>query len=1115
MIDWEKRALDSASENLLEIIANQRRDLKNWVEGVENDKNFRKRKLCLGRLTEWSDDRPFSYNPAIDSIGLIENQFGVFLYQRLTDNGCEYVSGFPLYEYFSVNNQYLKDGRSFMVQENITKISTKATYPLKDLLQFDVLYGPSIWLDLILGLVLVLVFLVEYYRFSGTNPIFFFCSTIILLLLRILSIYFDILPLFIRFPLFQPINFTSSFLNPTLGDLMVNLIIMLLVVIRLTQFIREKINGKLWFVFTFFGLGISILVFHIPWSILNNSQIALDIGESISFPYLRVVSYFVVSLVCVIYFIYVVYYYQFLKKFGKWRQATWLMIISGIIICLLNPLMSIPVFSVLVLGYILSLQKKNREILFESSQNLFSILLVAIGLGFILSLIIYKHGERDVLFAKRKFANYLLLKHDVLGEYYLSKVIGDLSGDPELLTIASEQSKSDLEERILEEFTSSYFNKYEIEIVFQNYQRLQLDSRYVQENSYLIPENESDYEGIYFVDQGINFKYISKLYVGDVIALIVLRIKKRVPSTVYPALLTDSKYLTFSNEFDYAVFANGEILFHRSQLGQGEWPDERDFMKKKLYEEGIEKNGKHYYGVKTEDGRIILIISDKYELRVLLANFSFLFLVLLSVFMGCAYIQLIFNKQRVEFNFTSKIQTFLAIAFIAPLFITGFALLTSLNNSYKEEINRSYLKQALYISEMLSEKLNKEVSETVQSEILAQIGSYIQSDISFYNSTGYLISTSQPDIFSLSLQSNLVNPIVFEELVRKENQSIIADESIGNLEYKVCYAVVNAKGSNIAGFIAMPFFDSKNHLNRQQIEVFESLITIFGIIFIFAAFIGNMVLNNVLYPLRMVAGKIRKVTLQEINKPIQYESSDEIGSLVKDYNQMLVKLEESKKALARSHKETAWKEIAKQVAHEIKNPLTPMQLKIQQLLRNRSKGEREYEALTSLLTQVDTLSQIASSFSAFAEMPAPNNQVFMWNELVGEVIQLFQSDKVRIETHCEPNISIEADRNIFKRILNNLVLNAIQATEKEVVVIEISLTRKADKCILSIRDSGKGIADGLKEKIFLSHFSTKSAGSGIGLALAKKGIENVGGNIWFDSKEGEGTTFYVSMPLAR
>lgn len=1114
IVDWEGHTRNKAEENLLYIVEAQRTDLTQWSEGGLLDESFRKRKLCKGRLLEWSDDRPFDYSSSIDSIGLVENEHGIFLYQRLVAEECEFISGYPLYEHFSISNQYLKNRRTEKVSSLITGISGDSPYPLGELLRYDIKYGPNPVIDVLVGVLLILVVMIEYIRFSNWSLRSFWIATAALIVLRVVSLYFNGLDILFRMPLFNPINFTASFFNPTLGDLLVNALIILVVSIQLTRRLANLNASYWWHVYSGLGIGVGLLIFHIPWTILNNSQIVLDVGESINFSFLRIIAYIIIGCFCVAFFVYLFCLEQYLEKVNRLKHAVILTFAASVIILLLNPLLSIPVFLIPVLFLSLQRFKAKFDLLELNYHSLLFILLLAVGLGAMLSLFVYKHGERGELFAKRKFANYLLLKQDILGEYYLSKAIENLNNNADLEIIASDRSKRDLEERILDEFASPYFNKYDIDIVFQNYQRLTLNTRFAKENALILPENESDYQNLYFIDDGTNFKYISKLYIGDLVALVVLQIKKRVPTTVYPALLTDSKFFTISNEFDYAVFVNNEILFHRSKFGQGEWPDENDLQRRKLYGKGIEKNGRHYFGVNTDDGRTILIISEKYSTQAQLSNFSFFFLILLSFFITYVAVSSIYSKKRFEFTFTSKIQIYLSIAFIAPLFITGFALLSSLNSSYREEINRTYLKQALYISEMLSSQFEEDMSEIAQSEMLSEIGSYIQSDISFYNSSGYLLSTSQPEIFSLGLQSNLINPVVFDQLVEKENQSMIADESIGSLDYKVCYAVVNGSGNELAGFIAMPFFDSKNHLSRQQIEVFEKLITIFGLIFICAILLGNVVLNNLLFPLRMVAGKIREITLQEVNKPIDYESSDEIGSLVKDYNQMLVKLEESKLALAKSQKETAWKEIAKQVAHEIKNPLTPMQLKIQQLLRRYNEGTKEYDSLTSLLTQVDTLSQIAESFSAFAEMPVPNNQVFGWSELVEEVTQLYTSDNVKINLECEQDIFIEADKDIFRRILNNLVLNAIQAVEEELVEIRVVLVKKAEKALLSVSDKGKGIPEELKEKIFLRYFSTKSTGSGIGLALAKKGIENAGGNIWLESKEGEGTTFYVSMPLS-
>lgn len=1110
--NWENHAIRKVEKNLTELILSQRTDLIGWSENKSTDPLFRKRTICDGQLIKWSDDKPFEYSNSSDSISVIENTNGFYLCQSYTNNDCVFLSIYPLYQKYSIKNQYLQDERGNKLTHHIKAVSIQGDYAFKNLLYYSLKPNPSPLIDGIIGGIFLLVLVIEYIRYSRRSISFFMWATGILLSLRLLSLQFEVLDLLFRFSLFDPIHFTSSFFNPTLGDLLVNAILLLLIAIFFVSHLSKAQSAKksVWISLILTAISLSLLIFHIPWSILNNSLISLDVGESIKFDLKRIVAYVCILLICTTYFLLIFHIRSYFHRIKKLNTAINVLMVTATLIALFNWYLSLPLF--LAVLFFVSSRWYDWEIALSefSYKNLLFIFFFACSVGAILSFYIYKHSERDELFEKQKFANYLLLKRDVLSEFFLSKKIDEIVNNDSFELLASEGSRSTLENALLEKFKGPQFHKYSVDILFQDYQRLKVDTKFTREIGLLNESNLSDYSNIHFVDQGNDFKYVARLSLGDLVTLIVFRLKKRVPSTVYPALLTDSKLISISNQFDYAVFAGDEILFQRSKFGQGEWPSQNDFDSEKMYRSGIEKNGRHYYGVKTQDGRIILIISKKYSIRALLANFSFTFLLLLFAASLLSAIMVFLTQKKAEVTFTNKIQIYLSLAFIIPLLSTGFALLSTLNSSYKEEINRSYLKKALYISELLSEKLESSTGKLINESTLDDVSNYIESDISFYNAKGNLISTSQSDIFSFSLQSNLINPIVFEELISKENQSMIADESIGRLEYKVCYATVNTTEGNVAGFIAMPFFNSKNHLRRQQIDVFDNLIIIFGFVFIVAILLGNFVLNNLMQPLRMVAGKIRHVTLQEVNKPIKYASTDEIGSLVKDYNQMLVKLEESKAALAKSQKEAAWKEIAKQVAHEIKNPLTPMQLKIQQMLRRFDPESKEHHSLSSLLTQVDTLSQIAQSFSAFAEMPAPSNQVFDLRNLVLEVVSLYKSDKVVLEFDGD-SANIEADKDIFRRILNNVVLNAIQSVVDSTPVIEIKLKR-GDKAILSVRDNGKGINEDIRDKIFLNYFSTKSTGSGIGLALAKKGIENAGGNIWFESSE-KGTIFYISMPL--
>ncbi|PAC33177.1 PAS domain-containing sensor histidine kinase [Flectobacillus sp. BAB-3569] len=261
--------------------------------------------------------------------------------------------------------------------------------------------------------------------------------------------------------------------------------------------------------------------------------------------------------------------------------------------------------------------------------------------------------------------------------------------------------------------------------------------------------------------------------------------------------------------------------------------------------------------------------------------------------------------------------------------------------------------------------------------------------------------------------------------------------------------------------------------------------------------------------------------MSKTNEALSWRSDDEIGVLIKAYNQMLVKLEESKIALSDSNKQSAWQQMAKQVAHEIKNPLTPMKLSLQLLQHKLSRGVtidavQIKDQIDSLTGQIDNLSYIANSFSDFARMPIPKQEVF---DIVAEatmVINLFLEDKtIRLIKDIPANsIYVVGDRHLTGNIIKNLIVNAIQSVPSHrSPIITVRLIRGIEAITFSVTDNGIGIPEEDRSKIFMLDFSTKEQGSGVGLALAKWVVDNAKGSIWFDTQTSTGSTFYFTLPL--
>ena len=233
-------------------------------------------------------------------------------------------------------------------------------------------------------------------------------------------------------------------------------------------------------------------------------------------------------------------------------------------------------------------------------------------------------------------------------------------------------------------------------------------------------------------------------------------------------------------------------------------------------------------------------------------------------------------------------------------------------------------------------------------------------------------------------------------------------------------------------------------------------------------------------------------------------------------------LAESAELLARTERELAWREMAKQVAHEIKNPLTPMKLNIQYLQRAKNeKGahfDEYFDRVTrTLIEQIDTLSDIATEFSNFAKIPKARNEVFNLATQLTKVTELFESSAhidLSVELDGRDELLVCADREQISRALVNLIKNAIQSIPpKRKGKVKVVLAKKQDWAVISVRDNGTGIQEDIRQQMFQPNFTTKSSGMGLGLAIVKKIIENAHGKIWFETELDQGSTFYIELPL--
>jgi signal transduction histidine kinase len=267
---------------------------------------------------------------------------------------------------------------------------------------------------------------------------------------------------------------------------------------------------------------------------------------------------------------------------------------------------------------------------------------------------------------------------------------------------------------------------------------------------------------------------------------------------------------------------------------------------------------------------------------------------------------------------------------------------------------------------------------------------------------------------------------------------------------------------------------------------------------------------------------MRTFDLKTNPEPIPYPKNDEIGDLIVEFNKMINQVEESAQKLAHSERDTAWREMARQIAHEIKNPLTPMKLSLQYLLMLKKANDARWldqfdRFATSQVEQIDSLAKIANEFSNFAKISFDESiPPINLASVVEETIPIFDGyPNLNLEVNLNSSLAfVVADREHIKRVLVNLVKNATQAAENDSeVTVKISLQVSTNTALITVTDNGKGIKEEEKAKIFTPNFTTKTSGSGLGLAISKNLIEMYGGRIWFESVKNNGTSFYIEIPI--
>ena len=633
-------------------------------------------------------------------------------------------------------------------------------------------------------------------------------------------------------------------------------------------------------------------------------------------------------------------------------------------------------------------------------------------------------------------------------------------------------------------------------------------------------------------------KDISGHLIGTV--CIISQPKKFSTVRISPELFRQYNDWEFSNSpvYNYAIYSN-KLLVASSKKYPFTSTLETAQLPKATFELRT-NNGYSELWYKGGNKKVMVMTRKSEGLLEMITLFSYIFcafLLLLAIIqLGSNIANFILNKQlsKQQFQFATSIRgqihnTFIFITLLSFLVI-GIATISFFTQRF-DDSNAEHLGRTMNImlNEMQSHKdLGMLVYEQGDSsnqkmeDIIKRIADIHGVDVNVYNFKGSLLTSSQPDIYRKGILSKMIDPRAYYYLLRMRHIEHTQKEKVANLTYTNMYAPLRNQDGTFYAYLSIPYFTSEQVLNEEISRFLVTLINLNAFIFLITGLVALFITNRITHSFALIKEKLMQINLSKHNDMIVWDKQDEIGSLVAEYNKMVEKLQLSVSALAKSERQEAWREMARQVAHEIKNPLTPMKLSLQYLQRAIDNDSPNIQQLTfnvsqTLVEQIDHLAKIAADFSQFANINHVNTEVFDLHEVIKPLVILYSKnpDVELIWKPIDGVLNILADKTQINRVFTNLLINAVEAVKAN-TICQIIILEKADafgKVIISVADNGMGIAEDMIAKIFTPNFTTKSSGTGLGLAMCKTIIEQAGGAISFQTEADKGTTFKIELPL--
>jgi signal transduction histidine kinase len=958
---------------------------------------------------------------------------------------------------------------------------------------------------------------------------------------------------------FDPVLYASSFISPTFIDFLINvlLIFILSLFARRAMVSAEDGKGQSKYIVAF-TIGSTLLFFMAAW--VNQMAKELVLNSSIPFEINNLNQLTLSSLAGVISI--GVLYFSFLliaeglSVFAKIKGLTFkpcLLVISvlTLIWVLLTHFVGIrdlafvlwPAFILVALLYSSHL---TRSSVFRFPEGAL-ILIVFSTLGaynFKKYMANREQSEREIIAEK------LAINDDPIAEVLFSGQKDELLRDKTVRTLFEQEdlhTREKLEDYIVSRYFTGYWSKYDITLhAFTADEAVWGKLPATRPSSFAdLEEDLIEYSEIDSLKEGFHFMYNAPDRIAYM-AVVPMNYNLReepdgylifeFASTLFPQqvgfpnLLIDRELgpLEGAEEYSTARYSQGRLT---NSQGDYPYPSTPEIFRRQVQkgEKFFSLRGFEHYISVFNDEDMVVISKELYGPLDKITMVTYLCVIYGILFsLGIAVYRFRKDRLYLRLNLNRKVQTLLVILTATTMILFSLATKYYIEEKYSEKNERLISEKMhsilLELESKLSEEeqLNYEMSDYL-NRILSQFSVIFFTDINLFNPQGDLIASSQMRMFNEGLISRKIDPNAYAYLHYLHQIEYIQEEAVGELSYLSAYAPLLNRRGEIIGYANLPYFARQTELTNEISSFLVSVINLFVLVFVLSLIIALFISQWITLPLRSIRESLSAIELGKANRLVGYEGRDEIGLLVDEYNAKVSELEMNAAKLSQSERESAWREMAKQVAHEIKNPLTPMKLSVQHLERTLlTDGQIDREKVTrvmkNLIEQIDTLTSIANAFSSFAKMPKAKVEMINLRETVESAVELFSGfDRIDFTTSY-PSLSsylINADKDQLIRVFNNLLKNAVQSmTEERKGHIRLEISEENRGYSVVIEDNGSGIPDDQISKIFVPNFTTKSRGMGLGLAMSKNIVENFGGSISFVSTVGHGSRFKVWLPMA-